>query len=82
MGAQALVQVGGGAACSHELIFGSLRAHAPNIFVPCDESGKVDIDSLSQRMRDTYFWARAMIGREYSYPAVQCADHSLDQRSP
>lgn len=71
MGSHGLVQVGGAPACSHELIFGSLRAHGPNIFVPCDATGNVDIDALSQRMRDTYFWARAMIGREYLYPAVQ-----------
>lgn len=64
-------QVGGGTACTHELLFGSLYAHGPNIVVPCNETGNVDIDSLSQRMRDTYFWARAMIGREYLYPAVR-----------
>ena len=66
-----LIQVAGAAACSHELLFGSLYAHGPGIVVPCDETGNVDIDSLTQRMRNTYFGARAMIGREYSYPIVQ-----------
>lgn len=71
MNPHTFTQVGGGAASAHELLFGSLRAHGPNIVVPCDATGNVDIDALSPRMRDTYFWARAMIGREYLYPAVQ-----------
>ncbi|MES2951681.1 MAG: hypothetical protein V4858_24400 [Pseudomonadota bacterium] len=56
---------------SHELIFGSLYTHGRGVVVPCDETGNVDIDSLTQRMRDTYLGARAMIGREYSYPTVR-----------
>lgn len=71
MGSHSFVQVGSAAAGSHELLFGSLYGHGPNIVVPCDGTGHVDIDALSQRMRDTYFWARAMIGREYLYPSVQ-----------
>ncbi len=57
----------------HELIFGSLYDHGRGIVVPCDATGKVDIDSLSERMRAAYFGARAMIGREYAYPTVHVA---------
>lgn len=41
--------------------------------MPCDESGKVDLDSLSERQRIAYLGARAMVGREYFYPTVQQA---------
>ncbi len=66
-------QFGAETPCLHELIFGSLYAQGRGIVVPCDATGKVDIDSLTQRMRDTYFGARAMIGREYAYPTVHVA---------
>jgi hypothetical protein len=38
---------------------------------PCDSQGHVDIDALSERGRVNYLYARAMVGREYSAPAVQ-----------
>jgi hypothetical protein len=38
---------------------------------PCDENGRVDIDTLSERARNNYLYARAMVGREYATPAVQ-----------
>jgi hypothetical protein len=37
---------------------------------PCDASGHVDIDALSERARVNYLYARAMIGREYSAPSL------------
>lgn len=37
---------------------------------PCDAKGRVDIDALSDRARENYLYARAMVGREYSMPAV------------
>lgn len=38
---------------------------------PCDTQGLVDLDALSERARLNYFYARAMMGRELSYPRVQ-----------
>lgn len=38
---------------------------------PCDASGHVDLDALSERARTNYLYARAMVGREYAVPAVQ-----------
>jgi len=66
-------QSGGEPQGHHELIFGSLYAHGRGVVVPCDATGNVDIDALTQRMRDTYLGARAMIGREYAYPTVHVA---------
>lgn len=56
---------------SHELRFASLYNPGRGISVPCDESGKVDLDLLTERLRVAYFGARAMVGREYALPKVQ-----------
>ena len=37
---------------------------------PSDEEGTVDLESLPQRARSNYLFARAMVGREFMYPAV------------
>ncbi len=54
----------------HELRFDPLVSPGRGVSVPCDKKGIVDLDGLSERMRVVYFGARAMIGREYSYPTV------------
>lgn len=41
---------------------------------PCNENGHVDLDGLSERARSNYFFARTVIGREVSTPAVRRAD--------
>jgi len=42
--------------------------------VPCDAAGHVDMDALSERERDRYLYARAVIGCEFSMPRKQrCA---------
>jgi hypothetical protein len=56
---------------SHELRFASLYDPGRAISVPCDESGRVDLDSLTEHLRAVYFGARAMVGREYAFPTVQ-----------
>jgi hypothetical protein len=62
-----------GQACSHLLRFASLYDPGRALAVPCNEAGVVDMDSLSQRLRITYLGARALVGREYACPTVQCA---------
>jgi len=37
----------------------------------CDEKGRVDLDAMSERARNSYLYARAVIGREFSMPRVQ-----------
>ena len=45
--------------------------HAGRAFAfPCDPQGQVDLDAMSERARNNYFYARAMMGRELSYPSV------------
>ena len=59
------------AQAGYELRFASLFHPGRGVVVPCDATGKVELDSLSERLRIAYFGARALIGREYSYPTVQ-----------
>ncbi len=37
---------------------------------PCDAQGQVDLDSLSETARNNYLYARALVGRDFSLPAV------------
>lgn len=56
---------------SHVLRFDSLFHPGRGVAVPCDASGHVDLDTLSERLRNAYLGARAMVGREYACPTVQ-----------
>lgn len=40
---------------------------------PCDARGQVELDRLSDRARNNYLYARAMVGRELAPPAVEPA---------
>ena len=53
------------------LRFNPLRGVGPALSFPCDAAGKVDLDSLGERARCNYFYARAVIGRLFRRPAVQ-----------
>jgi len=53
-----------------EVRFESLFRPGTGMSFPCDERGSVDLDALPQRARLNYLFARAMIGREYTFPAV------------
>lgn len=55
---------------AHELLFVSLFHPGRGIAVPCDAAGHVDLDRLSERLRNAYLGARALVGREYAYPTV------------
>jgi len=55
------------------LRFDSLFHPGRAVAVPCDASGKVDMDTLTERLRNAYLGARAMVGREYACPKVQPA---------
>jgi hypothetical protein len=52
------------------LRFQSLFNQGRAMVFPCDDKGQVDLDALSDRARDNYFYARAVIGLEYAAPAV------------
>jgi len=52
------------------LRFQSLFNQGRAMVFPCDEQGRVDLDALSEQARENYFYARAVIGFEYTEPAV------------
>lgn len=57
----------------YELRFKSLFDEGRAYSFPCDVAGRVDMDSLSERARNNYFYARAVVGRELSVPSVHRA---------
>ena len=55
----------------YELRFQSLFDEGRAFAFPCDAHGRVDMDALSDRARQNYLYARAVIGREVAMPAVR-----------
>jgi hypothetical protein len=56
---------------AHQLRFSSLFQPGRGVVVPCDARGEVNLDALTDRLRNAYLGARAMIGREYGFPTVE-----------
>jgi len=54
---------------THEIRFQSLFRERGLCF-PCDERGHVELDALSDRARENYLYARAVVGVEFSHPQV------------
>ncbi len=55
-----------------ELRFQSLFDSGRGFAFPCDSQGRVDLDNLTDRARNNYLYARAMVGRETTVPRVRC----------
>ena len=58
---------------SHELRFHSLSAERRGYAFPCDAAGHVNMNTLSDRARNNYLYARIGIGREFAVPSVELA---------
>jgi hypothetical protein len=58
------------ASAPYELRFEDLSHPGHAYAFPCDAGGHVDLDELSERGRDRYFYARALVGRDWSHPCV------------
>lgn len=58
----------------YELRFQSLYSEGRALAFPCDGGGHVPLDSLSDRARMNYLYARAVVGREYAVPVVRPSD--------
>lgn len=59
------------ASAHFQLCFRSLFHSGRGFAFPCDPAGRVDMDRMSERARNNYLYARAMVGRELSAPAVE-----------
>jgi hypothetical protein len=55
----------------YQLCFRSLFQRGRGYAFPCGPQGQVDMDHLTERARDNYLFARAMIGREVFCPEVE-----------
>jgi hypothetical protein len=58
---------------AYEIRFQTLFHEGRALCFPCDEQGQVALDTLSERARDNYLYARAVVGREYAYPCIRPA---------
>lgn len=57
--------------CHFELHFPSLSNQGHGLAFPCDVSGQVSLDALTECARCNYLYARALIGRDFAMPAVR-----------
>lgn len=60
----------GSAQIRFELRFSSLAGGSTTYAFPCDRAGSVDMDSLGDRERLDYLFARGSIGYAFGFPAV------------
>lgn len=60
-----------------QLRFDSLYQPGRGYAFPCDARGLVDLDGLSERARNNYLFARAMVGRDLATPAIEIAATTL-----
>ena len=56
-----------------ELRYRSLYGQGRGYAFACDSAGHVDLDQLSERARENYFFARAMVGVDLLSPQVSRA---------
>lgn len=54
---------------SYELVFSAIHGGRSFAF-PCDCTGKVELNALSERARDNYLMARTLVGRDFHAPTV------------
>jgi hypothetical protein len=55
---------------SFELRFRSLFHEGRALVFACDADGRIDLDHLSDRARQSYLYARALVGRDFAQPEV------------
>jgi hypothetical protein len=55
----------------YELNFQSLQLPGGGCAFPCDAEGHVDMDAMTERTRNNYLFARALVGIEYDKPRVR-----------
>ena len=58
-------------AAAYTLVYLSIRGGDCFAF-PCDKAGTVEMNGLSDRARDNYLLARALVGRDFHSPTVVC----------
>lgn len=59
---------------SHQIRFQSLHHEGRAMAFPCDAQGRVELDALTERARNNYLFARAVVGRDFAHPAILPSD--------
>jgi hypothetical protein len=54
-----------------ELFYRPLHSAGSSLTFPCDASGHVDLDNLSENDRRKYLYARVVTGHEFAWPVVR-----------
>jgi len=71
-----LTRSGRSGGAQYEICYRPLLEGVAPLSFPCDAEGHVQLDALSDRARESYLYARAVVGREYAAPAVlPCEAH-------
>lgn len=58
---------------THLLHFEPLAPQGAGLDIPCDPQGRVGLDALEDKLRNDYFFARALIGCVFARPTVKQA---------
>ena len=58
-------------ASQFQLCFRSMYQTGRGFAFPCDASGQVELDALSDQALNNYLFARGVVGREFLTPAVE-----------
>ena len=53
------------------LRYRSLFNEGRSLAFPCDATGRIELDTLSERARENYLFARVVVGREFATPVVE-----------
>lgn len=56
---------------SFELYFRSLYNGGRGLAFPCDAEGHVDLDTLPEAVRNNYFYAHALMGRDFAWSVMR-----------
>ena len=60
-------------ASTHYLFFGGLFPTVRSLLFPCDSGGHVEMDEMSERARENYLFAPAVVGCDYGVLVVVTA---------
>ena len=55
----------------YELHYARLLGVGRSFVFPCDAAGNVEMDSLTERARENYLFARSAVGVEMALPTVR-----------
>lgn len=70
MNANDVMNLAGRARGGFELRFRSLFHDGRAMAFACDADGHIDLDRLSDQARQSYLYARALVGRDFAQPEV------------